>query len=67
MFVQTQDVLTLLLDPYGRQSCWSPCDIILSIFAQKTYPQLTFATLLQWSPDLCHLYTDTAIYPGYFN
>ena len=47
VFVQRQDILSLLFDPYLKQGILvSILVILLSIFAYKTYPQLTFINLI---------------------
>ena len=47
IFIQRQDILSLLFDPYLKQGVLvSILVILLSIFACKTYPQLTFINLI---------------------
>ena len=69
MFVQTQDMLHLLLDPYGVKGLLVTSLILfLSIFAQKTYPQLTFATILAMVLLICAIFIPMLPFiPGYFN
>ncbi|MDQ3003941.1 MAG: hypothetical protein M3R47_00940 [Chloroflexota bacterium] len=69
MFVQTQDVLHLLLDPYGVKGLLVTALILfLSIFAQKAYPQLTFATILATALLICAIFIPMLPFiPGFFN
>src|SRR5688572_7894447 len=69
MFVQTQDMLHLLLDPYGVKGLLVTSLILfLSIFAQKAYPQLTFATILAIALLICAIFIPMLPFvPGYFN
>lgn len=69
MFVQTQDVLHLLLDPYGVKGLLvTPLILFLSIFAQRAYPQLTFATILAMVLLICAIFIPMLPFiPGYFN
>ena len=69
MFVQAQDVLHLLLDPYGVKGLLVTWLILfLSIFAQNTYPQLTFATILAMVLLICAIFIPMLPFiPGYFN
>ena len=69
IFIQTQDVLHLLLDPYGvRGLLVTALILFLSIFAQKTYPQLTFTTILAIFLLICAIFIPMLPFiPGYFN
>lgn len=69
IFIQTQDVLHLLLDPYGAKGLLVTLLILfLFIFAQKTYPQLTFATILGIFLLICAIFIPMLPFiPGYFN
>ena len=69
IFVQTQDMLHLLLDPYGAKGLLVTALILfLSIFAQKSYPQLTFATILAIFLLICAIFIPMLPFiPGYFN
>ncbi|MEO7840116.1 MAG: hypothetical protein ABIU06_12265 [Anaerolineales bacterium] len=69
IFVQTQAVLHLLLDPYGARGLLVTLLILfLFIFAQRAYPQLTFATVLVIFLLVCAIFIPMlAFIPGYFN
>ena len=69
IFVQRQDVLHLLLDPYGVKGLLVTLLILfLSIFAQRAYPQLTFATILAMFLLICAIFIPMLPFiPGYFN
>ena len=69
IFVQTQDLLHLLLDPYGVKGLLvTALTLFLSIFAQKTYPQLTFATIMTIFLLICAIFIPMLPFiPGYFN
>jgi hypothetical protein len=69
IFVQTQDILHLLLDPYGVKGLLVTLLILfLSIFAQKSYPQLTFATIIMVFLLICAIFIPMLPFiPGYFN
>ena len=69
IFIQTQDVLHLLLDPYGVKGLLVTSLILfLSIFAQRAYPQLTFTTLLAIFLLVCAIFIPMLPFiPGYFN
>jgi len=69
IFIQTQDVLHLLLDPYGARGLLVTALILfLSIFAQKTYSQLTFATILAIFLLISAIFIPMLPFiPGYFN
>jgi len=69
IFVQTQGMIHLLLDPYGVKGLLVTSLILfLSIFAQKEYPQLTFATILAIALLVYAIFIPMpAFIPGYFN
>ena len=69
VFVQTQDMIHLLLDPYGVKGLLVTSLILfLSIFAQKTYPQLTFATIVAIGLLIYAIFIAMPPFiPGYFN
>ena len=69
IFIQTQGVLHLLLDPYSTKGLLVTSLILfLSVFAQKAYPLLTFATLLASSFLVCAIFIPMLPFiPGYFN
>lgn len=69
ILIQTQDVLHLLFDPYGVKGLLVTALILfLSIFAQKDYPQLTFATILAIFLLICAIFIPMLPFiPGYFN
>ena len=65
IFIQRQDVLTLVFDPYIQKGFLVTFIILfLSIFALKAYPQLTFSTVLAIFLLLASLFVPVRI-PGY--
>ena len=57
IFMQTQEILNPLFDPYGPKGFLVTAIIVLlSIFAQKTYPRLAFSNILAIFLFLCSLF-----------
>ena len=69
VFVQRQDMLQLLFDPYGVKGVLvTSLILLLCIFAQKSFPQLTFATILATLLLICAIFIPMLPFiPGYFN
>jgi len=69
IFIQTQEILKPLFEPYGsRDFLFTFLILFLFIFAQKTYPQLTFANIVAIFLLLCSLFiTTTNIIPRFAN
>ena len=69
IYIQAQGMLHLLFDPYGAKGLLVTLLILfLSIFAQRSYPQLTFATILGIFLVICAIFIPMLPFiPGYFN
>lgn len=69
VFIQSYDVLLLLLDPYIHQGVLvTALVLLLSIFAYKQYPQLTFACILAISLLMGGLFIPVlGLIPGHAN
>lgn len=69
VFVQGQDILRLLFDPYINKGIWITALIVLfSIFALKAYPKLTFTCILVMGFLVAALFFPVkGLIPGYGN
>ncbi len=67
IYIQTQDILYPLFDPYGAKGfVVTSIVLFLSIFAQKAYPRLTFSSILAIFLLLCNLFIPVMeLIPGY--
>ncbi len=69
IYIQRQDVLTLLFDPYIQKGLLvTALVLLLSIFAQRHYPQLTLTCILAAGLFMSSLFIPvTGLVPGYAN
>ena len=69
IYIQTQDVLLLLFDPYIHKGTWvTILVLLLSVFAQRSYPQTTFTCLVTTSLLLGSLFIPVqGLIPGHEN
>jgi hypothetical protein len=69
IFIQSQEILDPLFEPYGsRNFLFTFVILFLFIFAQKAYPQLTFANIVAIFLLLCSLFIPaTNIIPRFAN
>jgi len=67
LYIQKQDILTLLFDPYIQKGILVTALVLfLSIFAQRSYPQLTFTCILAIGFILGSLFIPViGLIPGY--
>jgi hypothetical protein len=65
-FIQRQDILSLLFDPYLSKGIWTTSLVVfLSVFAYKSYPRLMFTNLLAVCLLLAGLFVPvTGLVPG---
>jgi len=69
IFIRTHEILDPLFDPYGPEGLLVTIIVLfLSIFAQKTYPELAFSNILAIFLLLCSLFIPTVnIIPCFAN
>ncbi|MEP6894368.1 MAG: hypothetical protein ABI986_02050 [Chloroflexota bacterium] len=69
IYIQKQDVLLLLLDPYIHKGIWiTALVLLLSVFAQRSYPQLVLIGLLTFGFLLGSLFIPVqGLIPGHAN